>query len=40
MLAIDPKLTMAGYRAFSHYLAPQVLELWVTGPRVAGLPEL
>ena len=40
VLAIDPKLTMAGYRAFSHYLAPEVLELWVTGLRLAGLPEL
>jgi len=39
VLAIDPKLTIAGYRVFSHYLAPEVLELFVTGLRLAGLPE-
>jgi adenylate cyclase len=39
MLAIDPNLTIAGFRAFSHYLAPEFLELWVTGLRLAGLPE-
>jgi len=39
MLAIDPNLTIAGFRAFSHYLAPEFLELWVTGLRLAGLQE-
>jgi tetratricopeptide (TPR) repeat protein len=39
MLVIDPKLTIAGYRAFSHYMAPEFLELHVTGLRLAGLPE-
>jgi adenylate cyclase len=39
LLAIDPNLTIAGFRAFSHYVAPEVLELWVTGLRLAGLPE-
>jgi TolB-like protein len=38
-LAIDPKLTVAGYRARSHFMAPEVLELFVTGFRLAGLPE-
>jgi tetratricopeptide (TPR) repeat protein len=39
MLAIDPKLTIAGYRAYAHWAAPEVLELLVTGLRLAGLPE-
>jgi len=39
MLAIDPKLTIAGFRAFAHFHAPEVLELYVTGLRLAGLPE-
>ena len=39
MLAIDPKLTIAGYREYGHFMAPEVLELHVTGLRVAGLPE-
>jgi adenylate cyclase len=38
-LAIDPKLTIAGYRTYAHFLAPEVLELNVTGLRLAGLPE-
>ena len=38
-LAIDPKLTIAGYRAYAHFLAPELLELHVTGLRLAGLPE-
>jgi TolB-like protein/class 3 adenylate cyclase len=38
-LAIDPKLTIAGFRAYFHFLAPEVLELLVTGLRLAGLPE-
>jgi TolB-like protein/class 3 adenylate cyclase len=37
--AIDPKLTIAGYRAYAHFQAPEVLELFVTGLRLAGLPE-
>jgi TolB-like protein/class 3 adenylate cyclase/Tfp pilus assembly protein PilF len=39
MLAIDPKLTVAGYREYAHYMAPEVLELLVTGLHLAGLPE-
>jgi len=39
MLAIDPKLTIAGFRDLAHYLAPEVLELYITGLRLAGLPE-
>jgi hypothetical protein len=41
LLAIDPKLTIAAFlRAYAHILAPEVLELWVTGLRLAGLPEM
>ena len=39
LLALDPKLTIASFRAFAHFHAPEVLELWVTGLRLAGLPE-
>jgi adenylate cyclase len=39
MLAIDPKLTIAGYRKYAHFMAPELLELFVTGLRLAGLPE-
>jgi adenylate cyclase len=39
VLAIDPKLTIAGFRAFAHFFSPEFLELHVTGLRVAGLPE-
>ena len=39
LLAIDPKLTIAGYREYAHWAAPEVLELLVTGLRLAGLPE-
>jgi len=39
VLAIDPKLTIAGYPAYAHFMAPEVLELHVTGLRLAGLPE-
>jgi len=39
VLAIDPKLTIAGFRDVAHYLAPDFLELYVTGLRLAGLPE-
>ena len=39
MLAIDPKLTIAGFREYAHFQAPEVLELNVTGLRLAGLPE-
>jgi hypothetical protein len=38
-LAIDPKLTIAGFREYAHYAAPEVLELYVAGLRLAGLPE-
>jgi len=40
MLAIDPELTIAGFREYAHFhQAPEVLELFVTGLRLAGLPE-
>jgi adenylate cyclase len=39
VLAIDPKLTIAGFRQVVHFAAPEVLELFVTGLRLAGLPE-
>jgi tetratricopeptide (TPR) repeat protein len=40
VLAIDPKLTIAGYRSYSHlYQVPEVLELMLSGLRLAGLPE-
>ena len=39
MLAIDPKLTIAGFREYAHFFAPEVLELYVDGVRLAGLPE-
>ena len=39
MLAIDPKLTIASYREFAHFAAPEVLELVVSGLHLAGLPE-
>ena len=39
VLAIDPKLTIAGYRERAHHAAPEVRELLVTGLRLAGLPE-
>jgi TolB-like protein/class 3 adenylate cyclase/Tfp pilus assembly protein PilF len=39
LLAIDPKLTIAGFRAYAHHMAPEVRELFVTGLRLAGLPE-
>jgi TolB-like protein/class 3 adenylate cyclase len=39
MLAIDPKLTIAGYREYARFSPPEVLELLVTGLRLAGLPE-
>ena len=39
VLAIDPKLTITGYREYAHFFAPEVVELLVTGLRLAGLPE-
>ena len=39
LLATDPRLTIAGFREFAHFLAPEVLELYVAGLRLAGLPE-
>jgi hypothetical protein len=39
VLAIDPKLTIAGFREQTHYVAPELLELYVAGLRLAGLPE-
>ena len=40
-LSIDPKLTIVGYREYAHTIpaAPEVLELLVSGLRLAGLPE-
>jgi len=39
VLATDPKLTIAGFREYAHFAAPEVLKLFVTGLRLAGLPE-
>jgi tetratricopeptide (TPR) repeat protein len=39
MLAIDPKLTIAGFREYFHFAAPEVLELYIAGLRLAGLSE-
>ena len=39
MLAIDPELTIADFRDLAHYLAPEVLGLYIAGLRLAGLPE-
>jgi TolB-like protein len=39
VLAIHPKLTIAGFREYAHFMAPEVLELFVDGLRLAGLPE-
>ena len=39
VLAIDPKATIADCREYAHFHAPEVLELYVTGLRLAGLPE-
>jgi hypothetical protein len=39
VLAVHPKLTIAGFREHAHFMAPEVLELFVTGLRLAGLPE-
>ena len=39
MLAIYPEQTIAGDRAYAHFFAPEVLEIYVTGLRLAGLPE-
>ena len=40
LLAIDPKFTIADFlRRYAHILASEVLELWITGFRLAGLPE-
>ena len=40
MLAIYPKQTIAEFlRRYAHFLAPELLELYVAGLRLAGLPE-
>jgi adenylate cyclase len=39
MLTVDPKLTIAGYCEYAHFMAPEVLELIVAGLRLADLPE-
>ena len=39
ILATDYPPTIAGVREYAHFLAPEVLELYVTGLRLAGLPE-
>jgi adenylate cyclase len=38
-LAIDPNLTIASYREYGQFMAPEILKLYVTGMRLAGLPE-
>jgi hypothetical protein len=38
--AIDPTVTIASYRAYAgQFLAPIILELYVIGLRLAGMPE-
>jgi tetratricopeptide (TPR) repeat protein len=39
VLAIDPKLTIAAMRVLFVSAAPEFVELYVTGLRLAGLPE-
>src|SRR5215472_17286083 len=39
VLAVQPNLTIAGFREHAHSMAPEVLELYVDGLRLAGLPE-
>jgi TolB-like protein len=39
VLATDPKLTIVGFRAYARFMGPEVLELYVAGLRLAGLPE-
>jgi TolB-like protein/class 3 adenylate cyclase len=39
VLATDAKLTIAGFREYAHFMAPEVLELYVAGLRKAGMPE-
>jgi len=40
LLAIDPRLTISAFRAaLAPAMAPEVLELYVSGLRLAGLPE-
>ena len=39
VLAVQPKLTIAGFREYAHFMPPEVLELYVDGLRLAGLPE-
>ena len=40
VLAIDPELTIADLlRRYAHFLGPEILELYVSGMRLAGLPE-
>jgi adenylate cyclase len=40
LLAIDPKLTITGLRAlYADSIWPEIVELYVTGLRLAGLPE-
>jgi adenylate cyclase len=39
LLATDAKPTIAGFREYAYSMAPEVRELYVTGLRLAGLPE-
>jgi hypothetical protein len=39
LLTIDPKLTIAAVRVLFASAAPEFLELYVSGLRLAGLPE-
>ena len=39
VLAIDPKLTITGFREYGQFMAPEFLDLYIAGLRLAGLPE-
>src|ERR1700730_9505829 len=39
VLATDAKQPIAGFREYAHFMAPEVLELYVAGLRKAGMPE-
>jgi TolB-like protein len=39
ILAASPGLTIAGFKSYARSFAPEVMELYVTGLRLAGLPE-
>jgi adenylate cyclase len=39
VLAASPGLTIAGFKSYGSSFAPEVMELYVSGLRLAGLPE-